>query len=255
MATIAEQLTSLANTKTAIKDAIVAKGVAVADTDPFSAYAGKIGQISGGGGAPATKYGISIDNLLGNVDENGILKEPTESFVFDGAGIKKISYNSGLKYKFYYNQQIKSAIFSELEEVGSGPGFDLESTFYGSAIETLDMGNLISITGGSSVLSSTCYACPKLTTVIVTSLREITSSLGLKSTFRNCTGLTKFYFPSLIIITNANAMGTGSASYTFQGCTNLVEIHFRADAQAVIESLTGYANKFGATNATIYFDL
>ena len=48
MATIAEQLTSLANTKTAIKDAIVAKGVAVADTDPFSAYAGKIGQISGG---------------------------------------------------------------------------------------------------------------------------------------------------------------------------------------------------------------
>ena len=50
MATIAEQLTSLANTKTAIKDAIVAKGVAVADTDPFSAYAGKIGQISGCGG-------------------------------------------------------------------------------------------------------------------------------------------------------------------------------------------------------------
>lgn len=56
MATIAEQLTSLANTKTAIKNAIVAKGVAVADTDPFSAYAGKIGQISGGGGAPAEEW-------------------------------------------------------------------------------------------------------------------------------------------------------------------------------------------------------
>ena len=56
MATIAEQLTSLANTKTAIKDAIVAKGVAVADTDPFSAYAGKIGQISGGGETPAEEW-------------------------------------------------------------------------------------------------------------------------------------------------------------------------------------------------------
>lgn len=56
MATIAEQLTSLANTKTAIKDAIVAKGVAVADTDPFSAYAGKIGQISGGGGESAEEW-------------------------------------------------------------------------------------------------------------------------------------------------------------------------------------------------------
>ena len=50
MATIAEQLTSLANTKTAIKDAIVAKGVTVADTDPFSAYPAKIGEIQGGGG-------------------------------------------------------------------------------------------------------------------------------------------------------------------------------------------------------------
>jgi len=51
MATIAEQLTSLANTKTAIKQAIVDKGVQVADDTPFSGYAAKIGEISGGGGA------------------------------------------------------------------------------------------------------------------------------------------------------------------------------------------------------------
>ena len=48
MATIAEQLTSLANTKAAIKQSIINKGVQVADTDPFSAYPAKIGQISGG---------------------------------------------------------------------------------------------------------------------------------------------------------------------------------------------------------------
>ena len=56
MATIAEQLTSLANTKAAIKQSIIDKGVQVADTDPFSAYAGKIGQISGGGGTPAGEW-------------------------------------------------------------------------------------------------------------------------------------------------------------------------------------------------------
>lgn len=84
MATIAEQLTSLANTKTAIKDAIVAKGVAVADTDPFSAYPAKIGQISGG--APATKFGASIDNFLGSVDADGNYVKPTEppEIVFTG---------------------------------------------------------------------------------------------------------------------------------------------------------------------------
>lgn len=49
MATIAEQLTSLANTKTAIKQAIIDKGVQVADDTPFRNYADKIGEISGGG--------------------------------------------------------------------------------------------------------------------------------------------------------------------------------------------------------------
>ena len=51
MGTTADKLNKVLETKAAIKDAIVAKGVTVADTDPFSAYAGKIGQISGGGAA------------------------------------------------------------------------------------------------------------------------------------------------------------------------------------------------------------
>ena len=89
MATIAEQLTSLANTKAAIKQSIIDKGVQVADTDPFSAYAGKIGQISGGGGT-TTKYGVSIDNLLGNVDADGNYVKPTEPFVLNLSGVKSM---------------------------------------------------------------------------------------------------------------------------------------------------------------------
>lgn len=48
--TIADKLTYLAETKTQIKNAIVAKGVEVADTDPFRSYAEKIAAITGGGG-------------------------------------------------------------------------------------------------------------------------------------------------------------------------------------------------------------
>lgn len=48
--TISDKLTYLEGTKSAIKDAIVAKGVAVSDSDTFRSYADKIGQISGGGG-------------------------------------------------------------------------------------------------------------------------------------------------------------------------------------------------------------
>ena len=49
MSTIAEQLAALAQIKSDIKDAIIDKGVPVSDSDPFSDYATKIGQISGGG--------------------------------------------------------------------------------------------------------------------------------------------------------------------------------------------------------------
>lgn len=49
MGTIAEKLTYLEGTKSAIKDAIIAKGVEVTDTDTFRSYAEKIESIEAGG--------------------------------------------------------------------------------------------------------------------------------------------------------------------------------------------------------------
>lgn len=60
--TISDKLTYLEGTKSAIKDAIVAKGVAVSDSDTFRSYAGKIRQIygSGGGKFNITDYGLKL---------------------------------------------------------------------------------------------------------------------------------------------------------------------------------------------------
>lgn len=60
--TISDKLTYLEGTKSAIKDAIVAKGVAVSDSDTFRSYANKIGQISGGGGGKVNlnDYGLTF---------------------------------------------------------------------------------------------------------------------------------------------------------------------------------------------------
>ena len=49
MGTIAEKLTYLADTKTAIRAAIEDKGITVSDSDTFRSYADKISGISGGG--------------------------------------------------------------------------------------------------------------------------------------------------------------------------------------------------------------
>lgn len=62
MGTIAEQINYLAETKTAIKDALVAKGVSVADTDTFRSYAEKIGEIQSGGGESTIEYWKTPDD-------------------------------------------------------------------------------------------------------------------------------------------------------------------------------------------------
>lgn len=251
MATIAEQLTSLANTKTAIKDAIVAKGVPVADTDPFSAYPTKIGQIEGGGGAPATKYGVSIDNLLGNVDEDGVLQKPTTPFVLDGKGIKDFGART-MYYKFYQNAAITSVSFPDLETISQN--YTCTYAFYScDNLTSTGLQNLKSISGDNACTNMYGW-CARLTSPGLDSLESITGADACQQMFYTCT-FTRADFPKLIEITDTNALGRNTSTGMFRNCTALTEIHFRADVQALIESLAGYSTKFGATNATIYFDL
>ena len=73
MGTITDKLNKLAETKSAIKTAIVNKGVAVSDTDTFASYADKIASIEGGGSTPTEGiYGVFV------YDTNGNLTKPEE---------------------------------------------------------------------------------------------------------------------------------------------------------------------------------
>lgn len=73
MGTITDKLNKLAETKSAIKTAIVNKGVTVSDSDTFASYADKIASISGGGSTPTEGiYGVFI------YDTNGNLTKPEE---------------------------------------------------------------------------------------------------------------------------------------------------------------------------------
>lgn len=126
-----------------------------------------------------------------------------------------------------------------------------------TALETIDFPNLKTI--GKSVTSGTrggeCRdmfsGCTKLVSINLPKLENILGdSVPCSYMFGSCTALTSISFPSLINIEYSNAFGT-----MFSNCKNLLEIHFRSDMQATIEAMTGYDTKFGATNATIYFDL
>lgn len=118
-----------------------------------------------------------------------------------------------------------------------------------TALATASMPAVTVISYGANAFSG----CSSLVSVDVSSLVTISGSCA--SMFKDCTALASITFPALYNFQAINAFGTSATTYIFSGCTGLTEIHFKASAQSAVEALPGYADKWGATNATIYFDL
>lgn len=76
----------------------------------------------GGGGTPATKFGVSIDNLLGNVDANGAYVAPVGDIVLDLTGVSALNYDSGFQYKLTHTQGNIKIIANDVQSV-SGYAF------------------------------------------------------------------------------------------------------------------------------------
>lgn len=140
--------------------------------------------------------------------------------------------------------KLKEIEFPQLYQAVFFPKFQ-----YCSQLKTASFPNLTILTGSSSAQ----YAfrrCSSLISVDFSALTQIKGSLAMYFCFQDCSSLTTISFPSLTTITSKD-----SFNGCFYGCSKLTEIHFRADTQSTIEGLTGYSEKFSATNATIYFDL
>ena len=155
----------------------------------------------------------------------------------------------GLYNVCYYCNNLRSPVFMPNLHYVAQNG--LSGAFRGCiSIETAFFPRLQTIE--QSGLTSCFNGCTKLSKIALPAL-ESAGQLALGSSFSK-TGITTISFPSLVSITN----NSFSAS-TFQGCTALTEIHFRKDMQESFEEIwsanTYYSNKFGATNATVYFDL
>lgn len=292
MATIAEQLTSLANTKTAIKDAIVAKGVAVADTDTFASYATKIGEIqSGGEVVDKTKFGVSIDDIFGNVDADGMYVAPTEPFVLDLSGVKSVKADAFTGA--FVARPVSRVVANDIISVG-------DRAFKNSFADNPN-GLVVNFDGLEQIETRevfyTAFVYAKSLTASFAKLKKVSGASVFREAFRDKKIIPDEVFPALEEISGTDAFTQfgqfvrddvitfgkvkkvvgSSASYNatfifyqmviwhfpsaidFSGyifySTGAKEIHFAAANQAAIEACAGYTNKWGATNATIYFDL
>ena len=212
------------------------------------------------------------------IDSTGkLINDPTQT-TFSVAPATDIgSYL--LCFGFYNSNNLTSVDLSSLTMV-SGT-YAMHHCFDGcSNLTSVDLSSLTTIsgTGGMGICFSGCskltsvdlsslttvsasYAmdgffqnCINLTSVDLSSLTMVSGAYAMDNCFSGCTNLSKISFPSLTRVHN-QAFGSNSYNWIFLRCPALTEIHFRADAQATIEAMTGYADKWGATNATIYFDL
>ena len=243
MATIAEQLTSLANTKAAIKQSIIDKGVQVADTDPFSAYPAKIGQISGGGGA-TTKFGVSLDNLLGNVDADGNYVKPTEPFVLNLSGVKSMP-----SYGMYYfaagggiNGQrvpIHSLIANDLVSVTtqSFGSFAPDNINF----EHVEMNNL-EVASGSGVFQN---AFQHATSASFQKLRKVSGNYVFGSAFGERRLDLSQVFPALEEISGMSAM----SGIIYSDSSSRVSITLPK-----LKSVIGNSSHYSSTFANVYGD-
>ena len=146
-----------------------------------------------------------------------------------------------LSYAFEYCDSFEKVSFAKLKKISGNYG--LYNTFSRcKALKEVNMPLLASASFNYSFNN-----CTSLVDMTFSSLTEMGNNW--KYAFEKCSSLKTLSFPSL------TTFKFDSTSYTFNGCTALTEIHFRADMQATVEALSGYASKWGATNATIYFDL
>lgn len=170
MSDVATKLGYLNSTKAAIKEALINKGVEVADTDTFRSYADKIGSIESSGTEKSA--GIVID-VGSTIDDAGTLTAV-------GA----------------------SSLTIYATDVGEDA---LNGTWEGSSLTTVAFPTLTSITG-KQALYHTFSKCASLTSVSFPSLTTVSAYNAMRGVVQYCTALYSLEFPSLTTISEGYAM-------------------------------------------------
>ena len=168
----------------------------------------------GGGGGSSKKYGMTIDDVFGDVSGDKLQFPTGGSFDLKMDNITGVAagMTGFMAYKFYGNKNIHSASFANLTNAGSNPSFT--RAFQSSSLVSLSLPKLQAIDG-----SAMCIGCASLTSVDFSGLLSI-GYQGLDSAFQNCTALTSISFPEVTTI------GYGGISSICSGCTALTSISF-----------------------------
>ena len=177
----------------------------------------------------SSKYGININNLLGDIDTNGVLQRANQeqSLTFELPNTATDIGNLALYYKLNTCIDLTSVNLPYITTVSGYYG--LSGAFYGcTRLTSVDLSSLVTVSG-ENAFGGTFNNCSGLTSVNLSSLTTVSGEAAFFDTFANCTNLTTISFPNLQTISGENAF-----TQTFRNCTNLTSISFLA-----LETISG----------------
>lgn len=225
--------------------------------------------------------GTNINDFVA-LDSNGSLTLNPDTLGYINDDTVTVIGPSVLYHKFSKRANLTQVSLNGVETIENS---GMREAFAESELETLELNNLRTVealgcygmcyncksltsinlpllevvNGGTATPTAsspmyTAFAGTGVTNVEFPSLYKISNVNGMAAAFQNCADLYIISFPMLTDV-NKQAFGSAVIYYIFRNCPDLTEIHFRADMETVISTMTGFNAKWGATNATIYFDL
>ena len=190
MATIAENLQTILDIKSNIKNAIIAKGVSVADSDGFATYASKIESIETGTasidvGAMDLKFGYSAFTQIPSI--------------FDFSNVTNMSY------MFEHCEKLLSVPFFDTSKVTT-----MNNMFnYCRVLSSISQFDTSNVTNMSYMFGY----CQKLTSVPLFDTSKVTA---MNQMFNYCFNLTT--------VPEFNTINVTNMSYMFQSCSKLTSV-------------------------------
>lgn len=186
----------------------------------------KVTGTGSGGGGSSTKYGVSIDDLLGEVS-SGTLNVPTGNDTdLTISGFTKLAQYA-FYYKFARNTKIHSVVFADLEQCANS--YALQYAFYYcTSIQSASFPKLKTISGGSS-FGNVFYGDTALVSCDLSKVETINTSSSCQYTFYGCTNLETVDFSSLKTIGSSSTGNTANNRhlyYMFNNCNKLTSLSF-----------------------------
>ena len=196
-------------------------------------------------GEPSSKYGCTIDDIIGDTNSSGVLQPPryrTFNMVFDGVtGIAdyammysfygfqigaNISFpdvvtlnNSASFFQAFVNSRVKSVSFPELTTIGGSDVF-FHAFDSSSNLASISFPKLTTISG-SQACTYMFSGVSELDTVELPLLETISGQNACSYMFYICMYLNTVSLPKLTTISGSNA-----CTYMFYYCSSLTSISF-----------------------------